>query len=117
MLQNRFITGPPLDVGLVRKLNLPQIEGRANFFQKAILDKSDLGGNLEFNGNYGNGSGKASLNVPYTVNAGQTVLVQVSFNNSINNLQSMIVTFLDPTGNNSYPFNLDPGGVGVQACP
>jgi len=84
------------------------------------ISQISLNGVPKFNGNYANGSGQQNFNagVPptYTINAGQTIFVQVTFTNTISGLANMLVTFYSTPGD-YYDFNLPPGGGLVPACP
>lgn len=84
------------------------------------ISQISLGGSSKFSGNYSSGSGQQNFNVgvppTYTINAGQTILVEIWFTNNISNLANMTVTFYSTTGD-SYDFNLPPGGGLVPACP
>jgi hypothetical protein len=77
-----------------------------------------LGGTEKYRGTYNNGSGIANFNRPpagpftYTLTPGTVYLVEIRWNNNVNNGRYIFITFYSTAGN-GYAFNLDSAGNGL----
>ncbi len=77
-----------------------------------------LGGTLKFIGNYPDGGGKRSFNIPpipYAIQSGQSISVSITFSRIINNLRRLEIAFFDLT-EREYIIPLDSEGDGFQGC-
>jgi len=82
------------------------------------LTNISMDGVQKFGGTYSNGSGGRNFTPPGTtqiVNANQTIMVNVIWNQNISPNCSTIVSFFDSSGK-EYTFNLDPEGDGLPNC-
>ena len=77
-----------------------------------------IDGVQKFGGTYSSGSGTINFTPPGTtqiVNANQTIMVNVVWNQNISPNCSTIVSFFDSSGK-EYTFNLDPEDDGLPSC-
>jgi hypothetical protein len=77
-----------------------------------------IGGTEKYRGNYNSGSGIANFNRPpagpftYTLTPGTVYLVEIRWNNNVNNGRYIFITFYSTAGD-GYAFNLDSAGNGL----
>jgi hypothetical protein len=74
-----------------------------------------IGGTEKYRGNYNSGSGIANFNrggPTYSINPGVVYLVEIRWNNNVNNGRDVFITFYSTAGD-GYAFNLDSAGDGL----
>jgi hypothetical protein len=77
-----------------------------------------MDGVQKFGGAYSSGGGVSNftpVGTTQTVNASQTIMVNVQWNQNINPNSAVVISFYDSTGK-QYIFNLDPEGDGLPGC-